>query len=94
MTPEIFAAGLMESVVEDNLATDRGLFANTMPDDASDPYWKRSLALYHSLSAEHQTVLFEIIRQTAVDTHRYGSIRLAWEVEGGCQPLDQQEEAR
>lgn len=68
MTSEHFAAGLMQSVVDDNVSTYRELFANTLPDDASDPYWKRSLALYHTLTPDQQSVFFEVIRQVSVDT--------------------------
>lgn len=68
MTPEHFVAALRQSVVEDNVSSYRKLFANTLPDNASDPYWKRSLALYHALSPEQQSVLFEVIRQVSVDT--------------------------
>lgn len=68
VTPESFVAGLMQSVVDDNVSTYRELFANTLPDGASDPYWRRSLALYHMLTPDQQTVFFEIMRQVSVDT--------------------------
>jgi hypothetical protein len=40
----------------------------TLPEKASDPYWKRALTLFSSLSTEQREVLFEIIRNTSVAT--------------------------
>lgn len=68
MNAESFAKQIRKSIIEDNLAIYRDLFASTSPDGASDPYWKRSLALYGNLTEEEKAVLFEIIRQVMSDT--------------------------
>lgn len=68
MTPKEFAAILMKSIVEENTETYQDIFASTSPEGASDPYWKRALALYRDLSADQRPILFEIMRQVAVDT--------------------------
>jgi hypothetical protein len=68
MTPDDFVAGLRSGVIEENLTIYRTLFSENSPEDAEDPYWKRALALFQALSPEHRSVLFEVIRQVAVDT--------------------------
>ncbi len=68
MTPELLAAGLMKPVVEEGAATYRRLFADTHPDKASDPYWKRALVLFGQLSPAQRLVFFEILQQVSIDT--------------------------
>ena len=68
MKPEAFASKLRESVVQQNMAIYRDLFATTSINSLSDLYWKRALALHASLTPEQRSVLFEIMRQTMVDT--------------------------
>ena len=46
----------------------RRLFDETPPEKASNPYWKRALTLFDSLSEADKHVLLEIIRNTAVAT--------------------------
>jgi hypothetical protein len=68
MKPENFAAQLRIAVIEQNTAIYKDLFASTSKDSASDPYWKRALGLHAALTPEQRAVLFEIMRQTMVDT--------------------------
>ena len=68
MTAERLVNFLHNSVIDENVALYRQLFARTDPEKASDPYWIRALALFGGLSREQQTVFFEIVRQIAVDT--------------------------
>lgn len=68
MSPNEFARALMQSVVEENVEAYQDIFTNTSSDGASDPYWKRALILYDALSRDQRSVLFEIMRQVAVDT--------------------------
>jgi hypothetical protein len=58
----------MRSVVEENSEAYQDIFTSTSPEGASDPYWRKALTLYNSLLPDQRTVLFEIIRQVAVDT--------------------------
>ncbi len=55
-------------VIEQNLASCRDLFANTDPANATDPYWRRALALHATLNEAQRAVLFDIVRQVMVDT--------------------------
>lgn len=68
MTPENFVTQVRKAVVDENAAIYKDLFESTAPDAASDPYWKRALSLYGSLDEAGRRVLFEIMRQTSVDT--------------------------
>jgi hypothetical protein len=68
MKPQDFASQLREAVVQQNSAIYKDLFASTPIKSASDPYWKRALALHAALTPEQRAVLFEIMRQTMVDT--------------------------
>lgn len=68
MTPEQLVHGLHASVVDENVALYRDLFAHTEPGRVSDPYWIRALALFGSLSGEQREVFFEVLRQVTVDT--------------------------
>ena len=68
MTPKAFASGIMQEVVEENVSIYRDLFAKTPASGGSDPYWRRALELFGSLSDYQQSVFFEILRQVSVDT--------------------------
>jgi hypothetical protein len=68
MTPEKFTIHLYNAVIEDNLRIYRDLFSCTSAENASDPYWKRALLLFSSLSKEEKEVFFEVVRQIAIDT--------------------------
>jgi hypothetical protein len=68
MSPENFVSEIRAAVVEQNSAIYKDLFESTSVESASDPYWKRALALYASLSDSDRKVLFEIMRQATVDT--------------------------
>lgn len=68
MTPKDLATGLMRDVVDENVAAYREMFTHTRLSDAIDPYGRRALTLFASLSEEQRAVLFEIVRQVSVDT--------------------------
>lgn len=68
MTPANFVNALRKEVINDNAVIFRDLFSNTKIESASDPYWKRALALFGDLSPEQKDVFFEVLRQIAVDT--------------------------
>jgi hypothetical protein len=59
---------IYDEVVNQNLAIYKRIFQTTEVSTASDPYWKSSLMLFQSLSAEQKETFFEIVRQTIVDT--------------------------
>lgn len=46
----------------------RDIFESTAEHEASDPYWKRAIALFSSLDASGKETLLEIMRQVSVDT--------------------------
>jgi hypothetical protein len=68
MKPDEFVSRLRLAVIEENTALYRKIFADTAVEKASDPYWKRALALFNVLSPEQQGVFLEVVRQVAVDT--------------------------
>ena len=68
MTPEDLATGLMRQVVDENVGIYCELFTHTSLSDATDPYWRRALTLFASLSEEQRAVFFEVVRQVSVDT--------------------------
>jgi hypothetical protein len=68
MTSEEFVIQLRTMVVDEAIVLYRDLFVNTSIDDATDPYWKRAIALFATLPSEQQKVFFEVMRQVAVDT--------------------------
>lgn len=68
MNPDDFVAQLRKAIIEDNLAIYRDLFESTNAEDASDPYWIRSLSMYAKLDEAGKTVLFQVIRQVMTDT--------------------------
>lgn len=68
MTPKNFVSGLRIAVVEENVNIYRDLFTATLIEDSTDPYWKRALTLFNTLSQEQREVFFEIVRQVTIDT--------------------------
>lgn len=68
MSDREFIRGIRREVIASNMQTYRELFVGTRPEDASDPYWKTALQLFHALDAADREVLFSIIRQVMVDT--------------------------
>jgi len=68
MTPKVFVSGIMRGVIDENVSIYRDLFSKTPASEASDPYWRRALALFGSLTEEHRSILFEIMRHVSVDT--------------------------
>lgn len=68
MTPEEFVSQVRVAVVRRNAAAYREEFESTMPQESSDAYGKRALALYQSLGQSDRAVFLEIMRQVMVDT--------------------------
>lgn len=68
MTPEDFVSLIRTLVFDADMADYRQLFCNTAIEKASDPYFKRALTLFGSLTPQQKEVLFEIMRQVCVDT--------------------------
>lgn len=68
MTEMDFIRGIRKGVIASNLEMYRELLTRTRTDDASDPYWKSALQLFHQLDHAGREVLFSIIRQVMVDT--------------------------
>ena len=58
----------MRDVVDENVILYREMFTCTQLSDATDPYGRRALALFASLSEEQRAVFFEVVRQVSVDT--------------------------
>ena len=67
MTPRDFAIGMMRGVVDENVAAYRELFTKGSSSNAVDPYGRRALMFYESLSEDQREVFFEVIRQASVD---------------------------
>ncbi len=63
-----FSKMVRKSIIEDNLTMYKEIFTSTKPDEATDPYWKKALEMYSNLNDSQRIVLFEIMRQTMVDT--------------------------
>jgi putative transposase len=68
MSPEHFVAKVRDAIVNQNNQADRSLFATTLIESVTDPYWKRALTLFRSLDEPEKRVLFEIMNQVRVDT--------------------------
>ncbi len=68
MTPENFVTQVRSAIIADNMAIYKSLFTSTAVSEATDPYWKRALTLFGTLNEADRAVLFEVIRQTMVDT--------------------------
>jgi len=68
MNPDSFVAKVRSAVVDQNIAADRDLLESTTVEAATDPYWKRLLTLYHSVSGEQKAVVLEVMRQVRIDT--------------------------
>jgi len=67
MKPEEFVKKIRQSVLDENIAIYKDLFANTEVDQVSDPYWHEALGLFNKLSDEEKETLFKIMRQVSVD---------------------------
>lgn len=65
---EAFAKGLYETVIEDGCAIYADLFAHTVPDKRTTPYWREALAFYHSLNEGQKAVFHSILKQVMTDT--------------------------
>lgn len=87
MKPKDFAIQLRDAVVEQNAAIYKDIYASTTINSASDLYWKRALTLHAALTPKQRAVLFEIIRQTMVDT-----VSNVFAVLDGVSPLEDSQE--
>ena len=68
MTPESFVSEVRSAVVEQNTAIYKELFGSETVESASDPYWKRALGLYASLSESDRRILFEIMMRIPIES--------------------------
>lgn len=68
MKPDDFVIQIRDAVVRQNMTIYVDLFTSTPIESVTDPYWKRALALHAALSTAQRGVLYEIVRQTVVDT--------------------------
>lgn len=68
MEPVELTRAIKAELVDANVKTYEDLFRSTDRDEASDPYWAKVLAMFDSLPPASQGVLFQIMRQVAVDT--------------------------
>lgn len=68
MTAQELVSGIRATVIDENMEIFRRLFIETLPENATDPYWKRALTLFNSLSEADRNVLLDIVRNTAVAT--------------------------
>jgi putative transposase len=68
MNPETFVARVRSTIVDQNVAAYKELFQSTAPETAKDSHWRRALTLYTALSEPERAVLFEIMRQTTIDS--------------------------
>lgn len=67
MTPREFSIGLMHGVVDENVTAYRNMFINSTLDNAVDPYGRRALTLFISLSNDQREDFFEVLRQVGID---------------------------
>lgn len=90
MTPQEFVSRLYGAVVLENNDVYRDIFESTAQHEASDPYWKRAIALFNSLDAVGKETLLEIMRQVSVDTisHVLGVIDGANSLDGVQESFD------
>jgi hypothetical protein len=68
MDSRTFAVGLLRSVVEEGSRAYEDMFTGSRPDQSTDPYGRRALSLFHSLTPEQKQDFFEVLRQVSVDT--------------------------
>lgn len=68
MNSEEFSSALMTQIIDQNMKSYMDMFNNSRAEKSTIAYGIRALTLFHSLRPEQQEVLFEIIRQTSVDT--------------------------
>lgn len=68
MRAKDFVTRLRAGIVDENVAIYRDLFSNASLAGASDPYWRRALVLFNSLTSQQKEVFLEVLRQVAVDT--------------------------
>jgi putative transposase len=68
MTSNEFARKLRDELVNKDLKRYEELFQSTAMTTVSDPYWRQALSFYSSLGEAQRDTLFQIIRQTSIDT--------------------------
>lgn len=68
MKPEDFVQKVRQSIIDENMVIYKDLFENTSIEKVNDPYWKEALGFFKDLSDENKRVLFNIMRQTSIDT--------------------------
>lgn len=66
MDAEQFALQIKKHVIDANVVLYREMYESV--ENSTDPYGRRVLEFYRQLNASQKEVLFELIRQTAIDT--------------------------
>ncbi|WP_257456316.1 hypothetical protein [Archangium lipolyticum] len=67
MTPQDFVNQVRASIIDENVATYRTLLETTPIKSASDPYWRSLIGLNERLSEGERKILYDVMRQVAVD---------------------------
>jgi hypothetical protein len=70
LSPEDFVKGMRKTLLDDNMAIYKDLFANTDRNAVSDPYWKKALSLYDVVSEEQKDILFQIKVNLEMNYHQ------------------------
>lgn len=65
---EEFVKSIYETIVKDGEDIYKDLYENTEVTEDIIDYWKKALALYHSLDYTQQSIFMDIIKQTMIDT--------------------------
>lgn len=86
MTPDDFVRAVRASVIDSNAEIYRKLL-NSPPEAASDPYWRSLRDLHGRLGDADRAVLYEAMRQAAVD-----AVSNLFGVMDGSSRLEQQSE--
>lgn len=68
MEPREFVIQVRKAIIDENMELYRDLFTGTSIEEAADPYWKKALSLFNSLSPGQKEVFFQVVQQVAVDT--------------------------
>lgn len=68
MNTNEFVQKVYAEIIEGGDTGYRELFSTTKVESVTDPYFKKVLPFFHSLSKEQREILFLIMRQVAVDT--------------------------
>jgi hypothetical protein len=68
MTAKQFVLIMQSQVIDQNLCEYKRILLKTNSQEANDPYWLKTVALYNSLNTEQKLHFDTIMRQIMVDT--------------------------